>query len=81
MPAYAEGVVLAGPVAEDGGHVLELPLSVFVEADEGWDGGDLGTVGGVVGYGGDGVYVAHAVNVFGFWVGCGVVGGSGFLVL
>lgn len=65
MSADAEDVVLTRPVAEDGGHVLELPLAVAGEGHEFWNRGDGWSAGGgVVAYGADGVDVAHAVDMF-----------------
>lgn len=53
MAALPEDVGLAGPVAEDGGHVLELEGAVGLEGDEFGDGGDGGGAGvGGVGDGG-----------------------------
>jgi len=77
VPADAEDVVLTRPMAEDGRHVLKLPLAVVGEGHECRDRGDgWGPRGGVVAYGADGVDVAHAVDVFGL----GVSLGRGFFI-
>jgi len=77
VSADAEDVVLARPVAEYGGHVLELPLAVVGEGHEFWNRGDgWGAGGGVVAYSVDRVDVTHAVDMFGL----GLNLGRGFFI-